>query len=727
MEFKNAYFIKADAFFDKNDKCNTHAPMFRRKFICNETIKKAEIRVCGLGYGYCWINGEKVTEDLFTAPVSDYNKTLWYNSYDVTELIKQGENVIAVLCGNGWYNEVFSTAWNYNEAKWRDNPKFILELIINGKQQSASDNEWKCKRNSAIVYNQLRSGEHFDSRVYDEEWNALGYDDSGWRPAVIDDNPPCGTLRRCVCEPVRECETYPAKDIIAINDNVKIFDIGQNISGYIRLRVKGKNGAEIKIRYAEEINDDLSLRFNGMDGAHFYPESVFQEDSFICDGSDFTWSPMFAYHGFRFIRITGLEDTEYISVTGVFVHQDVGIRSGFKCSDYFLNRLFYIGKMATLSNLFYAPTDCPTREKLGWANDAQASAEQMLMNFETEKFFEKWLRDIFDAMRSDGALPGIIPTCGWGYQWGNGPVSDGVLFEVPYQLYLQTGNKDMLCESLPYFKKYFSYLETKTNEEGFIEFGLDDWSAPIKERKVFAPFINSVLKIKFLRIAMLSTELCKNENDDFSTALNSEIRLVKNTFINNNGTCSINEQTAVAMLIYFGIYDDLAPLKEQLKMLVEQQAFHHLCGMVGLRYLYDALNICELEEYAYKILTASGFPSFRDWIDNGATTLGEYWDMSVSKNHHMYSSYMAWIMRTVIGIRQGCGEVGYEKVEIKPYFFKKLDYATGYCNTVKGKISVSWRRKNRSIEIEICIPIGIDAYYGGKRLNSGRNRFKIGA
>ena len=140
-------------------------------------------------------------------------------------------------------------------------------------------------------------------------------------------------------------------------------------------------------------------------------------------------------HGFRYIEISGIKNPSLNDVSGVFVHQAVKTRTGFECSDERINKLFKAGQNATLSNLFYMPTDCPTREKLGWANDAQSSTEQMLINFETERVFEKWLTDIHDAMREDGALPGIIPTAGWGYHWGNGPVSDGVLFEIPYRLY----------------------------------------------------------------------------------------------------------------------------------------------------------------------------------------------------------------------------------------------------------------------------------------------------
>ncbi len=174
--FTRINFIKAPVPFDA--KAPGDAPMFRRKFTLNGPIESAVVHVCGLGYAYYYLNGEPITKDLFTAPVSDYRKTLWYNTYDVTDKLKSGENIFSVICGNGWYNEYFSTTWKHHLSPWRDNPKFILSLEVNGKTVLTSDNTWKCSPKSAIIYNELRSGEHFDARLWDDNWNTLDFDDS---------------------------------------------------------------------------------------------------------------------------------------------------------------------------------------------------------------------------------------------------------------------------------------------------------------------------------------------------------------------------------------------------------------------------------------------------------------------------------------------------------------------------------------------------------------------
>lgn len=720
--FKGINFIKTSRKYDP--KANGAAPLFRRKFKIAEPIESAVMYVCGLGYGYYYINGKPVSDDLFTAPISDYRKTLWYNKYDVSEALKSGDNIIAVQCGNGWYNESFKTTWDYNIAPWRDNPKFILVLEVNGKRILSSDSSWKCTDESAVVYNNLRSGEHFDARLYNPEWNTYGFDDSAWTKALSDSTPPSGTFRLTPCEPIRADRIYPAMQMWDKGDGRYIFDLGQNMSGYIRLKVDSRQhkGDVIDIRYAEKLDENGEMNY--FDSEHHYPESVFANDRFICNGGDFEWSPKFAYHGFRFIEVSGLKNPDLGTVSGVFVHQDVKARSSFECSDEFLNAIFRAGQMATWSNLFWMPTDCPSREKLGWCNDAHASCEQMLTDFETERFFEKWQQDIFDAQLPDGALPCVIPSSGWGYNWGNGPVCDGALFEVSYRLYLHTGNAEHLTKALPYFDRYLSYLEAHENENGDIPFGLYDWAPPDLGNTVREPsFINAVLRIKFLRITVLAAKLAGLSSENYEESLEKYITLAKEKYLRPDGTCVTEKQTYAAMLICHGIYDDLKPLAAQLARLVEEKDFHHDCGMVGLPHLYEALNKCGLQEYAYRIVTAEGFPSYRNWYNDGMTTLYEMWNLADSHNHHMYSDFMSWMMKTIIGINMV--KPAYEEVSIAPNFFEGLNFARGHIDTKHGRISIDWTRRTEGILVNITVPDGIKAVYKDKVLQAGTNIFNV--
>lgn len=194
------------------------------------------------------------------------------------------------------------------------------------------------------------------------------------------------------------------------------------------------------------------------------------------------------------------------------------------------------------------------------------------------------------------------------------------------------------------------------------------------------------------------------DNSEYKNEEQLEINRIFDRYINEDGTCNINKQSAVAMLIYHDIYKDITPLANQLKERVESHNFHHNCGMVGLRHLYIALNKIGLQEYSYKVVTATGFPSLMDWIDNGATTLWEYWDLTYSKNHHMYSDFMSWMMQTIVGIDIDFSEKGKEKVYITPYIFSDLEYAKGSIDTVLGKISVEWKKTDSGTEVRYNVP-----------------------
>lgn len=725
--FENGHFIKPDVEFKHDYSGRNYAPMFRRKFRV-EHKGKAVLSVCGLGIAYYYINGRAISPDLFTAPVSDYNKILWYNEYDVSELLGDGANVISVICGNGWYNEDLKTGWDFNEAAWRDVPKFIMQLSIDGKTVMKSDEHWKCSTDGPVLYNNLRNGEIFDFNRYEKDWVNIDFDDSEWSDAVIDKTPPKGKFVLCECEPVRELASYDAKSVSCVSDNVYVFDIGKNISGYVRIKTRCEKGRHLIIRYAEDIDSKGQIWLNNMQ--RYTYEGRFMTDEIICSGEELEWSPKFAYHGFRYIEVMGLCNANEAEIRGIEVHQAIERKTEFECSNEFLNKLFAAGVNSSLSNMFYMITDCPTREKLGWANDAQASVEQLLTNFKTEKLFLKWLEDIKAAMRDDGAMPGIIPTAGWGFEFGNGPVSDGILFEIPYRIYLHTGNSEPLTGCIDRFEKYMNYLQGSKNDEGLIEFGLDDWENPTQNHIVTAGFINAFFEYKFYKIYALAVKLSGKDASSIEEKAERQKNFIIKSFSAPSGECVYNKQTAVVMMIYYGIYNDIEPLKSQLMRLLEASNFHHECGMVGMRRLLHALNKCGLEEYAYKVLCKKGKHTYSEWIDSGSETLWEFWHHErgnlESKNHHMYSDFMSWIIKTVCGISIDKKTPGELNFNISPYFFEDLTYAKCRYETNSGLIFVKWKKSDaRHIELTIRIDGGVTAFYAGSRLKSGESVFLI--
>ena len=727
--FQSAHFIKPSIPFDPMYRKKNLAPMFRKKVVLDD-VQNAKLYVCGLGYAYFYINGRAVSSDLFTAAVGQYDKTLWYHTYDVSPLLVKGENTFAVICGNGWYNEDIPTVWGHNNAAYRDHPKFILRLTVGDKDALVSDSTWKCQPESAITFNALRSGEYFDANLYDENWNRQDFDDGSWQSAAIDTTPPKGVFRECPCEPIREFELLEPQSVIQLDDGAYLFDMGKNISGYIRLETTGRAGQTLTIRYAEFLNGE-GRAISGL--PYFYPESEFQTDRFVCSGKRMTWSPRFVYHGFRYIQIEGLEELADTTVRAVFVHQDVARRTSFECSEPIINRTYEMGIGSCYSNMFYKLTDCPAREKMGWTNDAHISCEQFFTNFHIEHLFEKWIVDIRDAMREDGMLPGVIPTPGYGYVWGNGPLSDGVIFEIPYRTYLHTGNPTMLVESIPYFERYFTLLKSMEDSDGWISgFGLGDWTTVGHSADIPLSMTNAVLIYKFYRIAQRAAELANDSvrKQAFCEAADGMRSRIIQTWITSEHRCCIPQMAAVAILIAHGLYQKLDPLKRQLQEIVEENDFHHHCGMLGLRYLYEALELCGLQEYAYRIVTAKGYPSYSYWQEHGATTLWEYWGLSTDKsyrsqNHHLNSDVLSWMIKSILGIHHQKSDPSSAEITVKPYFFEELTYAKGSYQTDGGEVAVEWHHTNGKIELTVRVTGAVTVAYDNRSLPAGEHRFTV--
>lgn len=720
--FKHSYFIKPDGDFNKEFSDTNSSPIFFKTFCLDTMPKSAELYVCALGIGYTYINGKRISEDLFSPPPSDYESRLWYVSYDVLPFLKEGDNVICIHCGNGFLNEDMKNGWDSTDASWRDFPKVIAELHTDGECLIGTDDSWSYSLNSPYLMNRYRMGVTYDARIPAPELYPT--DVHNVCEAIRDNTAPGGVFTLYDAAPIREWKAVHPVKITPTRSSTRVYDFGITMSGYARIKVCGESGDVITIRYSENMREDGSLYTERSDTCFLQGE--FATERYICNGLPAEWSTLFSYYGFRYVEVHCENESALEDIEAVFVTQTLEQRASFECSDHFLNKLYDCGIRATRSNMFYFPTDCPTREKYGWMNDAQSSSEQILTNFDAESMFLHWNKSICDALKDEKGLPGIVPTHGWGYDWGNGPVSDGSLFEHVYRVYLHSGNKEGLIYNLPYFKRYLAFLKKKEDQNGCIQFGLNDWANPY--HKVYntpLAMINAIYRIKFNRIAALAARLAGESDKEFVDEETRQCALIKKYWILPDGKCAFNEQTALAMLIYHDIYDELEPLKQQLKSCVEAYDFHHNCGMVGLRHLYMALSICGLEDYAMRIIKSRGFPSYSEWIDRGATTLWETWTCTLSKNHHMYSDVLSWMMKTVIGISPDDRVATFKQITVKPYIFDDLQYAKGHYDSPRGRIEVEWHKNGNVVQLEIIAPCDEYVYYNGVALKNGKNTFTV--
>ena len=698
-------------------------PIFRREFWCEDEIREAELLIQSPGFARVYINGKDITKDLFISPISDYRRILWYNRYDVSDFLQKGQNAIAVLTGNGFFNESFDSGWHYQTAEWRDAPQFLLCLNINGRTVLVSDGSWRTDReHSPIIYSHLRSGEYYDARKRDDSVFLCGFDDADWQFAIERKNAPTGKLKEICCQPVREAEEIAPVSITKTAEGY-LADFGVTISGYAEITLCAQRGEEILFRYTEDVDEKLRPKYNRMDRPCFYNESPFHLNKMIASGGMDTFKPLFCYHGFRYVLIEGLHELSQIAdLKAYFTHQDVERRSDFSSGNDVLNYIYRAGIRSSYSNMFWCMTDCPTREKLGWANDAQATAEQLLINFDIVPLFEKWFEDIKSSMRGDGSLPGIVPSPDWGFH--SGPVCDGLLYELPYKVYLYTGRADMLIEGLPYFERYADFLEQKA--EGGHEFWLADWMGHGNSERIPNPFVRDFYLIKAFTVTALARRLAGLSDAVWEEKRTRFSERFMDTYLDEKGLCTIREQSAIAMMLEAGLFREEKPLCEELIETVLRDGCRLTSGMVGVQYLYSALSRSGRTDLAFRLITESE-PGFKTWFAHGATTLWESWDGADngSHNHHMFSCVIAWFYKTLLGLCPDPAHPGFERIELCPCPIKELPFVSGSMQTVRGALEAEWRDDGERFVYTVKIPEGIRASYRGKELSAGIHTFAI--
>lgn len=681
--FENAKWIAR-----KDSKQIEPAPLLRKKFTISGEVNSAKLYVCGLGHGLYYMNGEKVTQNVLLTPISKYDTRVYYDVYDVTKFIRQGENVIGSILGNGWYFVTYHR-WDYYKPHWLHHPKMILQLVVEYKDRTkemiVSDTTWKTG-DSAILYNENKRGEIYDARMETEDWNLPGFDDIGWDNAFICRSPG-GILCKNTIPPIRVIGRLSAEKI-----NDRVYDMGQNISGWVGISVEGKKGAAVTIRYAERIHDDGSLApeyLNTVVGADTH------QDRYILKGEGReTWTPSFAYHGFRYAEIVTEGEISHLDVWGEVVHTDLKQIGEFACSDSLLNRIHTATKWSTLTNLHGIPTDCPQREQNGWTGDALISAEQTLMSFDAVSFYKKWLTDVCDTQRPSGQICCIAPTSGWGYNWGSGPAWDSVLIMLPYYIYYYTGDKTAVRKFWKNMTRYMEFMESMADRD-ILNFGLGDWCCPkdvtpcpteITDTAFFCA--DNMIMGKCAEIMGKSGEKYFKRGEQIKEAFRK--KFMEESFYLHD------DITAIACAIYYDLYTEEEKRKaaEHLSDLIEADDYHAACGTLGMKYLFTALSEYGYADTAYRFTKNPTYPSYAYWILNGMTTLCETWEMDYSRNHHMFSEVNMWFFKYLAGIRV---DEGGQSVTVSPCFPEEIDWVRA---SHKG-VSVFWNREELRIRTDI--------------------------
>lgn len=704
------------------------APFLRREFAYDGSAA-AELTITGLGFYELFINGIRITRGRLSPYISNSNDLVYYDSYDIRPYLVQGCNAIGVMLGNGMQNCFGGFVWDFEKTPFRTAPLLALALELDGQVVLEADEQF-LTHPSPIVEDDLRLGEQYDARREIPGWNLPGFDATGWTPAITMPSPK-GEKRLCQARPIRVWKELEPVGIWE-EDGAYIYDFGENLAGLPRLCIDGEAGQEIRMVFGEKLVDG---KFHWENLSFLRPEFMelrryWQEDVYICKGEvGETYTPSFTYHGFRYVQVKGItaqQATKSLLRYLVFNTQ-MERNGGFECSDPVLNQIQLMTCNSTISNFHHFPTDCPHREKNGWTADAAISAEQTLMNWDVEENYTEWQRNICAAQDELGALPGIVPTWGWGFHWGNGPAWDSVLTNIPYQLLRYRSNKQVVRDSAAAFVKYFNYLDTRKDERGLIEFGLGDWVDPsgsaYNEDGVRAPLVvtascyameDARQAAAALRAVGMEQEatVCENFYSRMKASIRSHlIDWDTYTFL---GNC----QGAQAVGIFYGAMavEEQKKAAAALVDMIHADNDHIACGILGSRVIFHVLTRFGYGDLAYKMITQPDAPSYGYWVSKGLATLEEHMVQDASQNHHFFGFVSAWFIKDICGIEYNESLSDTKTVCFRPHFLSKLEHAKAWFGTPEGRVSSSFVRSGDRITLTLEVPSGVS---GCCRLEDG--------
>ena len=684
------------------------SPVFRKTFSVAQPVRRATAYVCGLGYHELRLNGKKVGDHLLDPAFTRYDRRALYVAHDVTDQVRQGDNAVGVMLGNGWYNMHTRATWNFDQSPWRNEPTMLLHLRIeleDGTVQTiVSDSSWQANC-GPVLLDSIRAGEVYDARLEIPGWDTAPFDASAWeKPEVA--AAPGGILASQMMPPIRLTETIEPVSVTEPQPGIYVFDMGQHFPGWAQLRVRGDRGTKVTLRYSERIDGAGMIERSEI--SKFVFEGPFQTDTYVLKGEGLeVWEPRFTYHGFRYVEVTGLTEKPTLELLrGRVVHTDFARPGQFECSNPLFNRLTQLTEWSYRSNFHGYPTDCPQREKNGWTGDAHLAAEQAMYRFENTASYRKWIQDIHDEQRESGEICAIVPTSGWGYAWGNGPAWDSAFLLIPWYVYTYRGDSRILADHYERMRLYVDYLTSRA-ENGIVKIGLGDW---VPADTVTPNTITSTgyYYVDTKIVAQAAKILGKAEDAEKYSALAEEIRKAFNReFYKGDGVYLNGSQTALSCAVYQGLVED-SEREAVMKRLAEQVAGRddHLdVGILGAKYLFHTLSENGRHDLAYRILNQETPPSYGDWVEKGATTLWEDWQGVSSLNHIMLGDLVTWFYQKLAGINADSQEPGFKHVVIRPMPVADLSYVTAATESMYGTIRSAWKKgATGSFVLEVTLP-----------------------
>lgn len=669
----------------------------RKEFGADGMVVRARAYVCGLGYYELRVNGRKVGGNVLDPAWTTYDKRALYVVYDLAPYLKPGPNAVGVILGNGWFKRKALLA------------EVHLEFADGKKTVVATDAGWKVK-DGPVTADSIYDGETYDARLESPGWDSPGFKETGWRPAQVVEGPK-GLLSAQMMPPIRVTDTLVPLKMTNPASGVYVFDMAQNASGWARLRVSGPRGTAVRLRFAELLYPNGTINQENLRSAR-------AEDVYILKGEgEEVWEPRFTYHGFRYVEVTGFPGVPTLeTIRGRVVHSAVRASGSFACSNPVLNGIQRIITWGQKTNLHGIPTDCNQRdERMGWMGDAQGTAEEAMMNFDMAAFYTNFLRDIRDVQDDKGQITDTVP-----HVWGSRPADPawGTAYPlIAWYMYQYYGDRRVLEEHYDGLKKYVEFLRSRA-VGGLVQYSYyGDWVAV---EKTPGNVVSSFYYYYDLKILSDVAKVLGNEADASAYGkLAEEVKTAfhREYFDPKTGGYATNSQTANALALFL----ELAPKEARgsaWQNLFESLAYWHnshlTTGIIGTKYVMEVLTRFGNSDLAYDIAAQTTYPSWGYMVENGATTLWELWQKREgpsmnSHNHPMFGSVGSWFYKALAGINPDPEGVGFGKVRLEPQVVRDLAYASGSVDTVRGRVSCSWKRSAQSVSLEAVIPVGSEA------------------
>ena len=691
----------------------------RNEFEVKYPIQQARLYVTSKGVFEAQLNGEKVGDDIMPPGWTPYKKRIETLTYDVTQQINEGTNCMGFILSTGWH----SGRLGFKRDLWvKDNsPGIIGQLEIhytNGEKDIFITEEgWKATNDGPIRFSGIYDGEVYDANFKLEGWNLPGYDDNKWEEVDAKDIDPKVQLLPKRHNTVKNQMELEPIEITKPDPGIVIFDLGQNMVGVPRLKIPMKKGEELKIRFAEMLQQDGRMYTENYRSAKSTDFYTADEDGSI------DWVPKFTFHGFRYVEISGFDDNfspEKTWLTGLVQYSDFDQNGSFTSSHEKLNKLQSNIIWGLRGNFFDIPTDCPQRdERLGWTGDAQVFAPTSIYNADVYSFWASWLQSAREEHFENGGIPFVIPNI-----LGNG-VSSGwgdAVTVIPWEIYMRTGDKNVLSDNYEMMKRWVAFNQSKATNHIVDIHSFSDWLQPYSSNGTRGDtprlLINTAYHARSIWLTMKTAEALGEyeEAKEYSDLFHEVKKAFELEFFNEDGKLKVAEtQTAYLMALGFMLLSEESYPKAIPNLIAKiNEADNHLrTGFLGTPLLAPVLEKLNRTDLMYEILFKESYPSWFYSINQGATTMWERWNSYShedgfgnagmnSFNHYAYGAIGQWMYERIAGISPL--EPGYKKIRIAPLPGGPLTSAKGEYDSPYGKIISDWKIENGTFFLDVVIP-----------------------